>query len=60
MPDSSVSLVGARVIIIPLSDGSKTVEELHVDRSESTNVKLVIRLDIGCITDEVATQAEIE
>ena len=46
--------------MIPLSDGSKTEEELHDDRSEHTNAKSVDRLDIGCITDEVPTQAEIE
>ena len=46
--------------MIPLSDGSKTGEELHDDRSESTNAKSVIGLYIGCITDEVPTQAEIE
>ena len=46
--------------MIPLSDGSKTGEELHDDRSESGNVKSVISLDIGCITYDVLTQAEIE
>ena len=46
--------------MIHLSAGSKTGEQLHDDRSESTNAKSVIGLDIGCITDEVPTQAEIE
>ena len=46
--------------MIPLLDGSKTGEELHDDRSEGMNAKAVIRLDIGCITDEVPTQAGIE
>ena len=44
--------------MIPLSDGSKTEEELHDDRSDA-NAKSVIRLDIGRITDEVPSQAEI-
>ena len=35
--------------MIPLYDGSKTGEELHDDRSESTNAQSVICLDIGCI-----------
>ena len=43
-----------------LSDGSKTGKALHDDRSESTNPKLVIPLDIGRNTDEVPTHAEIE
>ena len=38
---------------------SRTGQEPHDDRSESTNAKSVICLDIGCITDEVPTQAEI-
>ena len=56
---SSVSSVGARISMIPLSDGSKTGEELHDDRSESTNSESVISLDIRCTTDGVLTQAEI-
>ena len=44
----------------PLYGGSKTGEELHDDRTGSTNAMSVIRFDIGCITDEVPTQAEIE
>ena len=39
--------------MIPPTDGRKTGEELHDDRSESTNAKSVICLDIGCITDEL-------
>ena len=58
-PDSSLCSVGAKIIMIPLSDGSKTGEELHDDRSDNTNAKSVICLDIGCITDVVPTQAEI-
>ena len=54
-PDSSVSLVGAKISMIALSDGSKTGEELHDDRSEITNASSVIRLHIGCITVEVTT-----
>ena len=46
--------------MIRFSHGSKTGKELHDDRSESTNAKSVIRLDIGYITDEVRTQAEME
>ena len=45
--------------MIPLSDGSKTGEELRDDRSERTDAMSVIRLDIGYITDEVPTQADI-
>ena len=59
-PDSSVCSVGAKMSMNPFSDGSKTGEALHEDRSESTNPKLVICLDIWCITDEVSTQAEVE
>ena len=40
------------------SDGSKTGDELHDERSECTNAKSLIRLDIGRIADEVLTQAE--
>ena len=57
-PDSSVSSVGAKISMSPLSDGNKTEEELHDDRSVSTNAKSVVRFDIGCITDDVPTQAE--
>ena len=57
--DSSVSSVGAKISMIPLSDRRNTGGELHDDRSESTNAKSVICLDIWCITDEVPTQAEI-
>ena len=46
--------------MIPLSDGSRTGEELHDDRCESTTAMSVIRLDIGCISVEVPTQAEVE
>ena len=59
-PDTSVSSVGATISMYPLYDGSMTGEELHHDRSEFTNANTVIRLDIGCITDEVPTQAEME
>ena len=59
-PDSSVSSVGAKISMIPLSDGNKTGEELLGDRSLSANAKSVIRLDVGCITDEVPTQGEME
>ena len=59
-PDSSVSSVGAKINMIPLSDGSRTWGDLHIDRSESTNAKSVTCLDIGCITDEGPIQAEIE
>ena len=58
--DSSVSSVGAKISMFSLSDGSKTGEELHDERSESTNAKTLIRLDIGCITDEGPTQVKIE
>ena len=58
-PDASVSSVGANIAMIPDSDGSITGDEPHDDRSESTNVKSIIRFDIGCITDDVLTQAEI-
>ena len=44
----------------PFSAGSKTGKELHENRSESINAKSVIGLDIGCITDEVPSQAIIE
>ena len=47
-------------MMISLSDGIKTREELHDDRTESTNVESFIHLDNWCITDEVPTQAEIE
>ena len=46
--------------MVPFSDGSKTSEELHDDRSESRNAKSGIRFDIECITDEVPIQAKIE
>ena len=36
-----------------------TGEELHDDRSECTNAKSVIRLDIRCINDEVPSQTKI-
>ena len=64
-PDSSVSSVGAkspvgaRISMIPLSEERNTGEELHDDHFESTNAKSVIRLDIGCITDELPSQAKI-
>ena len=53
---------GEKVSKISLSDGSKN-EELYENRYESTeciNATSVIGLDIGCITDEVPTPAEIE
>ena len=57
MPDCSV---GANISMIPHCDERKTGEELHDDRSESSNAKSFIRQDIACITDDVRTQAEIE
>ena len=59
-PVSSVSSVSAKISMIHFSDGSKTGKELYYDRSESMNTKSFIRPDIGCITDEVPTQAEIK
>ena len=58
-PDSSANSVGAKTSMIHLSDGSRTGQDPHDGRSESTNAKSVICLEIGCITDEVPTQAEI-
>ena len=60
MSDSTVGSFGAKIGMIKLSDRSKTGEELHDDCSESTNVKSVIRLDIGCIAAKVHIQAELE
>ena len=48
-PDSAVSSAGTKIGMIPLYDGSKIGEELHDDRSESTNAKSVIRLDNGAL-----------
>ena len=59
-PYSSVSSFGEKISMIPIGDGSKTGEELPDDRSESMNAKTITRLDIGCITDEVPTQAGVE
>ena len=58
--DSSVSSVGAKTSMIPFSDGSKTGEELHDDRSESTNAKSIIRIDIECIRNKFPTRVEID
>ena len=55
----SASSVGTKISMIPLSDESKTGEELHDDRSKSTNAMSVIYFDIGCISDEIPTQAEL-
>ena len=55
-----VSLVSAKISMIPLSDGSKTGEEPHDDRSDNTNAKSVIHLDIWCISYDVPTQAKIQ
>ena len=46
--------------MIPFCGGNETGEEIHDDRSKSTNAKSVIGLDIGCITGDVPTQAEVE
>ena len=53
---------GEKVSKISLSDGSKN-KELHENGYETTkciSATSVVGLDIGCITDEVPTPAEIE
>ena len=47
-PYSSVISVSVKISMIPLSGGCKAGEELYNDRSESSNAKSVIRLDIVC------------